>query len=350
MKPHVPPVFEPVLHKLVKESGRYFGQEQVLIEPLRHIERPFSAILEVRVSRRPDAPGAFIKILKPPADTPEHIASMRQNVRNDFEVTRRVYAGLTDRVGLSAVRPIACFPENLAIITEQLTGLTLAAVLRKHAAGFPSPRTIEELSRVVDRVGTWLRAFQAMAPATQRISLDMWRTYLDVRLTCLQSSGSQRLTQDERSGLQRYFDGQAREIPEEQLGAVWIHADLCPENVVVHQERVAVLDFTMVKSGPIYHDLAHLYMQMDLLRAKPWFSSQIVDLLQRRLLDGFESGLAPHRPLFALLLLQHVVCQLVSLQNPPRGLLTRSYARYVGRRHLRWLRRLAHAGDQRQEP
>jgi len=340
----VPPAFEPVLRKLSADSQRYFGEARVTIEPLEHMERPFSAILQIGVSRRPDAPRAFVKILKPAADTPENIASMREEVRNDFEVTGRVYAGLTDRDGLSAVRPIACFPEDLAIVTEQLGGSTLAAVLRTRAAGRPRARTIEELHRVVDRVGSWLRAFQAIAPIDQRVSLEIWRSYLDVRLAKLDGNGPTRLTSDEQRLLQRYFDGQAREVSDAQLGAVWIHADLCPENVVVLSDRVAVLDFTTVKSGPIYHDIAHLYMQIDLLRAKPWFNRRIVRSLQQRLLDAFEPGLAPSRPLFALLLLLHVVCHLVALQNPPRGLLTRPYAGYVARRHVRWLREVAARG------
>jgi hypothetical protein len=342
-----PAQFRPVLRKLAADGRQYFGSDRVALEPLRQLDRPFSTLLEIRVAREADPTaaltGAFVKILKPRADTPAEIASMRQNVLKDFEVTSRVQRGLATYPGLSAVRPIACFPEDLAIVTERAQGVTLSHLLARGAAGWPSTQTIEHLSAMLRQVGAWLRAAQAAFPQDGNISSDWIRAYFDKRLDQLERSGLMRLTTQGRCSIERYRDRLLDEAGGE-LTPVWIHADLCPENIIACDGGVAVLDFTMAKSGTRYTDLAHLYLRIDGMLAKPWFRPRVIARLQRALVDAFEPGLTVDRPLFALMLLQHVICHLVVL-GANGSPIARLYNARMHRRHREWLRRVAGAGE-----
>jgi hypothetical protein len=102
----------------------------------------------------------------------------------------------------------------------------------------------------------------------------------------------------------------------------------------------------MAKTGTIYHDLAHLSMHLEAMQVKPWFRPAIVARLQRDLMAGFEPGLTVNRPLFALMLLQHVVCHLLTLQAPVGSRSARLYRARLHRRHRRWLADVAGLGTE----
>ncbi|HET7220181.1 MAG TPA: phosphotransferase [Vicinamibacterales bacterium] len=339
-----PAQFRPVLSKLAAHGQRYFGADRVDLEPVRQLDRPFSTLLQIRIAGSATMDEAFVKILKPRADTPEQIASMRQNVLDDFEMTRRVHDGLASYPGLTAVRPIACFPEDLAIVTEEVHGETLSDLLSSRAAGVRRQRTIAHLGSILRAVGGWLKAAQAALAPDRDVSPERMRAYLDTRLRDLESSGTLRLTAHGRGLIESYRDRLLAESAPD-LRAVWIHADFCPENIIVRDGRVTVLDFTMAKGGTVYHDVSHLYLRLDAMKAKPWFTTRVIEHLQRNLLDGFEPGLSPLRPLFSLMLLQHVLCDLVALRSPAGGRIARLYADRLHRRHRHWLARAARLDD-----
>jgi aminoglycoside phosphotransferase len=339
-----PAEFRPVLRKLVADGRQYFGADRVAVEPVRTLERPFSTLLQIRIAPEAGRPAAvtdaFVKILKPRADTPAQIASMRQNVVKDFEVTSRVQRGLSVYPGLMAVRPIACFPEDLAIVTERAQGTTLSDRLARGAVGWPRARTMKGLSATLRQIGAWLRAAQASFPQDGAIPRESIAAYLDKRLDELERSAFMRLTARGRGAIEAYRDRLFALVPAE-LNPVWIHADFCPENIIIAPEgTVTVLDFTMAKSGTLYTDLAHLYLRLDAMKAKPWFRPPAIDRLRRELLDAFEPGLTDGRPLFALMLLQHVICHLVGLHEGESPL-ARVYNARLHRRHRAWLRAVA---------
>jgi hypothetical protein len=342
-----PEPFRPVLRKLVENGHEYFGLDSVAVKPLHQLERPFSSLLQIRVvgDARTDATrDAFVKILKPRANSPAQIASMRENVVRDFEMTTRVRDGLSGYPGLTAVRPIACFPEDLAIVTERAPGVTLADLLARGAVGWPGSAIVRDLSSILGQVGAWLKAVQSTFPQERTIDPETFRTYLDKRLTQLQHEGSIRLTDRGRAAIETYQTGLLRAIGGPPT-AVWVHADFCPENVLARDGRITVLDFTMAKSGTVYTDLAHLHVRIDCMKAKPWFRSAVVDRLQEALLESFEHGLSTSHPLFALMALQHVICHLLVLQTAGRPALARLYGARLHARHREWLRRHAGVGE-----
>jgi len=335
-----PPRFQPVLSKLTADGLRYFGHAAVSVEPIRLVDRPFSTLLQIRVSGARRFGEAFVKILKPRSNTPDQIASMRRNVLEDFEMTRRVHTRLAAYPGLTAVRPIACFPEDLAIVTEDAPGDTLATLLSRRAAGVPRETTVDELATVLRQVGSWLSAAQAVLSEDGDVKIDALRAYLDRRLDDLEQHGQFRLSRTGRAAIERYRDRLMSALGAE-LPSGWIHADFCPENIIAGDGTITVLDFTMAKRGTIYHDVAHLYLQLDAMTSKPWFTSRVIGRCQRELLHAFEPGLDPERPLFALMLLQHVICHLVELQAPKGSPIARLYASRLHRRHRDWLTRVA---------
>jgi aminoglycoside phosphotransferase (APT) family kinase protein len=328
-------VFDAVLERLREDSARQFSTASVTLERGRHVVRPFSQVLEVTVRAEGHALAAFVKILKPRLAGARELEATRRNVTREFEATARLHAGFAAHPGLSTARPIACYPELLAMVTERIEGEPLDRTLVREARGMPSARRVERLEAILRRVGAWLRAFQTIDAAEGRVSLDRLREYLDDRLRPLVEGRA--LGEHARAGLLRYFDRRARDVPEDELAAVPVHADFSPENLIVRDGTVSVLDFTMAKKGARYLDLAHMFMQIELLKARPWFRPAVIDRLTAAMLDGFEPALRSDRPLFELLLLQHVVCRLRQNETETLRLREKLFASYVRRRHVKWL-------------
>ena len=324
-----------VVDRLRDDPARCFGASTITVRPGRVFDRPFSHVFELHVHGGAQPVTAFVKVLKPRSETPEELEATAANVTREFDTLTRVHQALRQAPGLSAPRPIACYPDLLALVTQGLDGDPLTRTLSK-LRGAPSARTVDQVGEVMRSVAAWLKTFQAMEAPGPPISLDRMRAYLDARLRPLMERGV--FGSDMRADLLRYFDRRAPEIPSSDLASVPVHADFTPENVMIAPGSVSVLDFTMAKQGARYLDLAHMLMHVDMLRARPWFRPAAIDRQTTALLSGYDHTLQVGRPLLDLLILQNVVCfVLQTTEMKVAGLSRRMLAQHVRRRHVKWL-------------
>ena len=333
-------VLEQVLSHLQAEGARYFGAPGVRLTVVADADREASQVLTVRVAGPADITTLYLKRYKPREEGSHAREMTRSQVARDYEMTARVHSALASRSGFGAVRPIACFPNELVLVTAEVPGLTLSELIERQASWVPGSGKLAELGAVLARVGGWLRAFQDLEPHAGPLSMGDMREYLDVRLRRLRGLRRPVITEDEREAVLRHFDSAAAGVPGSELFEVLAHADLAPSNVLVDGERVAVIDFAMTTRGGVYLDVARLYTQLEFLTAKPHFTQRVVAAMQRALLDGFESGLSLERPLFRLFVIQHLLCHMSSLARNPAPPVTSLYNSYQLRRHRRWLRDL----------
>ena len=327
--------FDAVLERLRDDSLRCFGAGEISLRPGRLFVRPFSRVLELHVSPAGQPLTAFVKILKPRSDTREEMEATRRNVAREYNTLASVHRALGSTSGFSTPRPIACYPELLALVTQSVDGEPLTRVLAK-LRGSPSAAVIDGAAEAMRNVGAWLKAFQGMGTSDPPVSLDRMRAYLDTRLRRL---GELRVGDPTmREDLLRYFDRRAQEVPAGDLASVPVHADFTPENVIVAGNQVSVLDFTMAKHGARYLDLAHMYMQIEMLKARPWFRAATIDRQTAALLSGYDRTLQLDSALFELLLLQNVVCFVMhTAEMDISGVPARLLAHHLRRRHVKWL-------------
>jgi aminoglycoside phosphotransferase (APT) family kinase protein len=334
-----PERFRPVLAKLTAQLAERHGRAPSILA-VRELQRPFSTVLRVRIVTRSERRFAYVKIIQPRADTPEEHAATRRNVEREYRVTSDVRDILKNVPGLGAVVPIACIPEEWALVTEEVPGTTLARVLSLEGSGWPAERKQARLEQTLRRAAAWLQLMQRRMRAGREMTAETIRRYLDRRIAQLSTSPGGTLTPSGRSRVEACRDRLLDEACRTGVQGVWIHADFCPDNLIAGTDAMTVLDFTMAGAGTRYHDLAHLYLSLDALRAKPWFKHSIVDRWQEALLEGFERGLTPRHPLFVLARFQHVLCHLVALQQTG-GQLARFVAGWRRRRYRAWLTEVA---------
>ena len=327
--------FDAVVERLRGENRGGFAPSGTMIRPGRFFDRPFSQVFELHVEGTGQPLTAFVKILKPRFDTPEELEATARNVTREFATLTRVHEALRHHPRLFTPRPIACYPDLLALVTQRVEGEPLTRVLSK-LRGAPSTRTVHEVGEVMRNVAAWLKTYQTTEASGPPIALDRMRAYLDARLRPLVELGV--CSSSMREDLLRYFDRLACEVPDGELAAVPVHGDFSPENVIIERGCVSVLDFTMARHGARYLDLAHMFMHVELLKARPWFRPAALDCQATALLSGFDRTLQMDRALFDLLLLQNVVCfVLQTAQMNVSGLPARLLAQHVRRRHVKWL-------------
>ena len=331
-------LFDPILARLQADATSHFGTPDAQLVPLEHEERPFSHLLRVGVCRdrtnRPDM-HVFVKVFKPkPHDG--GIEKMRLRVAHDFEVTRHISEALAQQSdNLLAVRPIACYVDDLAIITEQADGETMAAHLEAHARWFPGRATRRNLSQTLANVGRWVRALQSIDRSNSRVALADLRSYVDIRLERLVTHGV--FSASQREQILAHLDVLGELVPSAELTDVLIHADLAMGNIIVAGNRIVVLDLAMVQRGSSLHDVSRLFLQLDLLRAKPLFRPSVVRSLQDALLRGYDVSLRPDRPLFRYLLMLHRVNHLGTLSLNREPFPARMLSRRVRQLHQQWI-------------
>lgn len=333
-------LFQPVLDRLARCRDDLGGD--VTIVPTWCAARPFSDVMRARVDTPSGSRGVFIKILRVRDGGPT-VQTLRERLRRDFETSRRLSMAMEHDPSLSVVRPIACFDEHLAIVTEEVPGTNMLALLERDATRLSSDSAVAAVERQCENVGRWVRLFQRIEGGTAAISFDSLREYIDVRLRKLVGLSRAQFDEDDRARVLAYLDRRGAEVGPSDLVEVAVHADLAPANVIAAGDRVVVLDFTMTRRGARYLDVARFYAQLDLLTAKPLFPARIVGALQAALLRGFDPDLTDRRPLLEVLVLSQAVNHLSTLATKPGRLHSRIYNWYVRRWHRRWISRVVGA-------
>lgn len=328
--------FEPVLAALAAGAQQYFGDAGAIVEPVARFERKFSALLRLRVKAGGRDSHAFAKVFKPRFSTPEELAALRRWVEREFSASKRLHEALHPQQGLSTLRPVAVFPDDLAIVTEEVVGTTFERMLRDALWG---RRVAAPPDLVAERIGAWIRTYQTVIEAEGVLDLSERREYLDVRLNRLAAAGA--FSDADAAAVHEKFDALRSEIGTGVQPLVAIHADLNPGNILVSDGGdVTVLDFSMAKVGARFHDLSHLYMHLEFVRWRPRLKAGIISAAQTALLRGYDPASSPSDPLFQLLLLQHLVCHVALLAERPSGPLDPAVRWFVRRRWAKCARLL----------
>ena len=332
-----PEVFAPVLDRLRVDAAKHYGSSTTRLVASRYDERPFSHVLRVEVHNdvgTGPAAGLFVKVFKADAD---RVEMMRDRVANDYATTVSVYEAMRRHDDLGVVPPIACYPDLLAMVTEEVQGPTLLNHLTNHATWW-SAAGAADINEGLERVGRWIRVFQGVNAAAEADAADEMRDYIDHRLKRLVSMRHSGFEESGRTRVLRLVDTLSRAADESDWDQVPVHSDMALGNILIANGRIVVLDFAMAKSGNRLQDVSRVFLQLDLLRAKPFIRSAVIAEGQRALLRGFDVTLLPDRPMFRLMMLRHRINHLVGLIHDKHSFAGQMYNRGLIRRHYNWIR------------
>ena len=332
-------VFREVIARVERDGAAQFGGA-ITLDPLDECERAFSFIQRFAVRRAGvSAPicNLFIKLFKFKVIAGD-ASVLTKRVAKDYTSTREAHEAFAGHAHLGAVRPVAYYPDLLAIVTEEAAGDTLESYLQRHLAWAPAAAQVETACEALNRVGQWIRVFQSKPVPGPAFTIDDQVEYVDIRLGRLVAGSGVRFRPTDRTAVLDHIRSLGKRIPPGALRRVRSHSDMSLGNILVTPERVVVLDFAMTGSDTECYDVAKVYLKLELLAFKPTFRRSVAKILQGALLEGF-GGVKTTDPLFRLAMVQHIVNHLASLHARPVGFGARIYNGVITRRHLDWLAR-----------
>jgi len=262
-------------------------------------------------------------------------------VAAEFETLQSAQKALAGNSEVSVARPIACFPDELSLITEEAPGVTIRQLLNRPVIWRLSPKNVQSLVAAFERMALWVKAFQHTGSAARaRFSIAEMRQYVDVRLKVLVRAGL--FTATEQSALLATFDNYSRRVNESDLAEVPVHGDFCPDNVLAHETGITVIDVGPGMRDSIYYDLAHMFCHVEKLAIRPWMGARVIRSAQSAILQSFDAELDVERPLFQMELMRNIVSLLVPQDVPRASAVHRAYSSLLQRsyysRMSNWIR------------
>ena len=330
-----PTLFQPVLERLGRDVHGYFGDARLRLETVAAQERPFSHLIRVAVvGNDGSAPVShlFVKVFKRKTiDGRPH--EMEDRVARDFESTRRIHRALAPHPHVGAVPPVACYPDLLAIVTEEVPGPTLLDFLQRESAWRPGHDTMQRCVATMENVGRWIKVFQESNPIGPDQAPGNVKEYVDLRLQRIVSASAGEFSEEDRRQVLAHIDRLASQIAPGALRQVLAHSDLSLGNVIVAADGVVVLDFAMAHPDSRLQDVAKVYFQVSLLAMKPRYAAAVLRALQSALLRGFDPSLSADSAAFRLVLLVHRINHLGGLYVNRAPMMEQLYNRAVRWHH-----------------
>jgi Phosphotransferase enzyme family len=301
-------------------------------------ERPDSTIRIIQVGEVPDRPRFFLKTLRA---TPQTRAEKRDAIMTEYRILatlREQFAGLPY---LTVVRPVACFAEELSLLTEEWPGRGLDTVLGG-VGGVRGRKRREETARQCELAGEWLKHFQSFTVPEEPRTFDLAELfqYCEERLNLVRGAGARQLDGDTAVRVRRRLERLAVDVDRGELAVSGQHNDFRPENMLGDGSRLALLDFTGFRHGTRLYDFMKFWLKLEDVEGSVFGRGREVSELQTAFRAGYGLGADPRGPLGMLIRAAFVLDKLSEAVDPdlPRAPLgRRAVLNQWYRRQRRWL-------------
>jgi len=330
----------PVISAVEREAPAWFGDAIDAVTAEQHVERSSSDVVLLRVRTRTRTAGVSLRIWRVADERPHVRRGVEERVRREFQVTMDCWQAFNGTGAVGCVRPLAYFPEHLAIATEEAPGRPLSELFQRVLMPFASKPDRLLLDRACHGLADWLRQFQRLGGADTCAEPAALTEYIDARLRRLVANPIAGFTAADRLRVLLVTAWLVGRLQPEDLVEVPIHGELTPAVITIDAAKLTVLDCTSGRRGLALHDLASVFMHIGLFASDHRYSSALVREVQRRFLHAFDVTLDVQRPAFRVALLLNVVnhYSLLAAQRTPSVAALSDWR--VMRRYRSWLRRL----------
>lgn len=294
------------------------------IRPLKTLHNPYSDVHIFQLDAQNLQRRLYVKV---PHCGTQGMAVAHQRLQAEFDILQRLQGlkGLDDSTsaqrGYGTVEALNVYPEFPALATFETAPTTLREHYRSGARRLFSHTKREHLIPAVTHCGQWLRSFQEATdagcgpfPAHELLA------YIDIRLQRLVSTPglhglgfTEALAHDIRQRIRTVAQG----IDPGKHRLCARHNDYASHNILTHQGRIWVIDFSMVDTGSSAFDPTTFWLDLDMLKADPSYSRAFISQLQTTFLEAY-GGITPESPAFALVRTQYQLNRVLTLHTPLR--------------------------------
>lgn len=336
-----------VLQKLTVEHGQFFPAEkgEPRVAGVSNMPRRHCDIVRTALDFHGSTIRIFIKIHRRPKRKPDMpIELVRQNAQLEFDTLSHLYDKFRFTPRCAVVRPIAFFPEEMAVVTEEGAGDNLHRLIKHKAGVWYAKSEVEDLQAYCRESGVWLRHFQEFTaqPRQAAFPLEEIATQVQADLDICVHMG---LSRSAASSLVRLCETQLSRLEGQDFPVVGEHPDFQPDNILVSPAGVTVLDFTNFRYGSMYSDVARFLVCLDFLLKNPLYSKTTIQTLMQAFLQGYGWKQSASAPGLLVSLIRHLVWTARTvhawpLSRPMKCLMEWQTARFLSA----WCQKITH-GD-----
>lgn len=316
---------------------RFMGlAERPHITATERIANPYSDVYRITLASPAGTRCAYLKV---PHHTTQNEAVLKTRLKTEYEVMHTLANRWAADSQFGVIEPIAFYPEQPALLTNEATGRPLRARYRTTArlVGLAAPR--KELIEGVRGCGQWLSAFQqATACGTAPFDVDSLIAYCEVRIRLLLEDATSGFSPDlaEKLMEQLHFFHSKPHLA--QTLVCGRHNDFASHNIISNETTIRVIDFSMYDQGSAAYDLCNFWLELEMLKYDWTYSRDFLSELQRAFLEGFDD-VDLGAPAFALARVRYSLNRLLTaLSDRGRWRPDTRYRRRAAEVSLDWLR------------
>lgn len=262
----------------------------------------------------------------------KHVA--RNRVLVEYQMLSQLYEHFHDHRTWGVARPIAVFPEELVIVTEEVPGTQLMEMIGKSAKRYMFGQAQDVLERYCTLAGTWLREFQSFTTqGAGDFNIQGLLQYCDTRLDTLIADGRSGIDEKFKAKFRSFLKSKHEEIGQGANVIVGRHNDFSPHNIIVDKERISVIDFGFFDHDSYLYDVCRFWFQLECMKISPFFNASTIDRLQRSFFEGYGGSIDRCDPAFEMVASRYFVTRLVTMaKEGMRG----GLRGWIDRRSYKW--------------
>lgn len=344
-----------VVQRLLSEAERLWpAAPPHAITIAKAFPRPYSTVYRLHVGGEGGVCSTvlYAKVFRSSVKNLHNQQKYLERLRTEFEVAQQLGAAFPDHSQFAFVRPVAYYPELLALVTEEARGRVLAELISEACKPWSLRKTLADAVLHCRRAGHALAALQSVTRSTEPFDGHALLEYVQIRMQRLLESTVVPFSSSDYKRTLDFFENTLRRIPQEQLGQCGCHCDYAPFNLLADDERVTVLDFSMFKVGSRYNDVTYFHHRVEGYLHKPIFRAPAIRLIQHAFLEGFNEGSGGARApvekdlLFRVLWMKHVINNYSAIMRNRVGggrrvsLAVSAFHRRIFKRYNEWLVRM----------
>jgi Ser/Thr protein kinase RdoA (MazF antagonist) len=340
--------FTGILQSLTRDYRLYFPERRTSphVRSVEFLPRRLSDIARAELSFGEAMTTLYIKVHKKPGSPAARVLA---KARLEFDTLRDLHEKFRAESGYSVVRPIAFFPDDVAVVTEAGEGENLHGLIKRHAVRWNRGAAIERLASQCRAAGAWLHRFQDLTrrPGVGPLPAAAMSLRLEADLRTCVTLGLARELASEIDGFVR---GRLQSLERCEFPVVGVHPDFQPDNVLFSTAGITVLDFTSFQYGPPHSDVARFLSSLVFFSKSPAYAEARMQVLMRAFLEGYGRNVADLNPALTAYMLCFVVTAAATVGSwrrrwPVKPLMQRQTLRHL----TRWCQTIVRHGEFRCE-
>ena len=224
----------------------------------------------------------------------------------EFDNLVKARSMLGEELMRSVAEPLLALPDAGILVTRKLLGTSLALLLKKYGNRLCGPFFCAAVAEKTRLAGTWLKSFQEATRAEPIVfNQSCFLADVEKRLSRLEGRGF-----DPKLGrelLEKMSLHSAR-LSGRLVPAAARHGDFVPQNIIVLQDRVGIVDFeAFAERESVYYDPAMFLGHLLVLRTRAPYSPVSLDVARVAFLSGFCGKGCIDQDLFSIYYIQAVI-------------------------------------------